>query len=196
MSDYTVLRSSESLTGLEMSAVVNEVNHHPVTGLVPPQTSEAVIREAYPSVTAFPAVASLGKSLILSIIGAPLGWGLMLPFYFLKILPGFAVRYALTNRRLMILKGWAQAAIPHMRSASVKPSAEVALADIDEVRIQTDANSEFFRSATLEIISHGNVALTLVGVPEPESFRQSIINALKAWVPGKAQGPFVPAKAP
>jgi hypothetical protein len=178
-----------------MSTVVN-VASHPVTGLIPPQAGEAVIREAFPSLTAYPAVASVGRRLILSFVGAPLGWGLMLVPYFLKVAPLFAVRYSLTNRRLMVLKGWQQTAIPHMRSSTVKPAGEVALADIDEVRIQKDANSEFFRAGTLEIVSKGNVVLTLPGVPEPESFRQSVINAVKAWVPGKATGPFVPAKAP
>ena len=45
MSGCTVRRSSVSLAGLEMSAVVNEANHFPVTGLVPPQAGEALIRE-------------------------------------------------------------------------------------------------------------------------------------------------------
>jgi hypothetical protein len=141
-------------------------------------------------------VATLGRKLILSYLGAPLGWGLMLPFYFLKVLPITCTRYALTNRRLMLLKGWQEAAIPHMKSATAKPTQEIRLADIDEVRVRSDENSQFFRAADLEIISQGTTVMTLPGVPEPESFRQSILNAIKAWVPGRAQGPFVPAKAP
>ncbi len=179
-----------------MSQVGSVTNHYPVAGVVPPEAGEAVIREAYPAVTAYPAVATLGRKLILSYLGAPLGWGVMLPFYFLKVAPVLGVRYSLTNRRLMFLKGWAQAAIPHMRSSSAKPAQEVRLQDIDEVRVVSDDNSQFFRAATLEIVSQGRTVMTLPGVPEPESFRHTILNALKAWVPGKAQGPFVPAKAP
>ena len=37
---------------------------------------------------------------------APLGWLLMSGFYFGKILPILMRRYTLTNRRLMIRKGW------------------------------------------------------------------------------------------
>jgi hypothetical protein len=40
------------------------------------------------------------------------------------------------------------------------------------------------------------VALKLAGVPEPEGFRHAVVNAVKAWVPGKATGPFIPASAP
>lgn len=154
-----------------------------ITGLVPPQLGEAVIRQAWPSVAAVPPVAGLGRVLICSIIFAPLGWLLLAPFYFKKILPLLATRYTLTNRRLMIQRG-----------LKPKPSREIALADIDDVRIEYDGNSAFFRAATLHILSKGQIKLTFSGVPGPESFRHAILNACKAWVPGKKWDPFVPAK--
>ena len=52
-----------------------------------------------------------------------------------------------------------------------------------------------YLSGTLEVLSKGQVALTLPGVPEPEGFRHAVVNAVKAWVPGKATGPFQPASA-
>jgi hypothetical protein len=156
-----------------------------VTGVVSPSVAEGMIREVWPSVAAHPGVASLGRTLTRTIIGAPLAWLLLAPFYFLKILPFLAMRYTLTNRRVMIRRG--------LRPT---PTHEVALTDIDRVEIVPDANSDFYRAGTLEIMSQGKVALRLPGVPEPESFRHAIVNAYKAWVPGKAQGPFVPAKAP
>jgi hypothetical protein len=120
-----------------------------------------------------------------TIVLAPLAWLMLAPFYFLKVLPGLGRRYMLTNRRLMIQKG-----------SLSKVVQEVALADIDEVRIKEDENSAFFRSGTLEIVSKGNVAMQLPGVPGPESFRHAIINAYQAWVPGKAStGNFIPASA-
>ncbi len=158
-----------------------------VTGLVPPQVDEAKIRDVWPSVSAFPAVAALGQKLMRSIVLAPMGWLLLAPFYFRKVLPvfGLARRYTLSNRRLMIQKG-----------LKPVPSQEVALADIDEVRIKEDDNSKFYRAATLEIISKGQVVMTLLGVPNPESFRHAILNACTAWVPGKAvTGNFIPASA-
>jgi hypothetical protein len=137
--------------------------------------NEATIREVWPSVTVYSGVANLGEKLIRSIILAPLGWLLMLPVYFLKVLPFFARRYTLTNRRIMIQRG--------IKPVSVS---EVALSEIDEVRLDRSTANPFFRAATLEIISQGKVALTLPGVPDPESFRAAILNACTAWVPGKA----------
>jgi hypothetical protein len=169
-----------------------------ITGVVPPQTAEAKIREIFPSVAASPALAGIGKKisglaaklartvvfLPLALVIAPVGWAIMAPAYFGKILPFLARRYTLTNRRLMIRRG-------------LKPKAkqEVALADIDDVRIRKDANSEFFMAGTLEVISQGKVVLILAGVPGPEAFRHNIIDACKAWVPGKANAAIVPATA-
>jgi hypothetical protein len=156
-----------------------------ITGVVPPQKGEAVLRDAWPSVAARPAIAGMGRMLTGTIIGAPVAWLLMAPFYFLRVAPFLAVRYLLTNRRLMSRR-WPQQSVV----------GEVALADIDDVRIRYDSNSPFFRAATIEVLSKGQVVLTLPGMPEPESFRHSIIQAYTAWVPGKSAYPFIPAKAP
>ncbi len=157
----------------------------PIAGLTPPEVAEARVREAWPSVARSPGIAALGKALTRTIVLAPLAWLLMAGLYFGKLLPFLAKRYTLTNRRIMIRKG-----------LSGQPGPFVNLADIDLVRIVTDANSTFFRAGTLEIVSEGRVVLTLLGVPEPDSFRQAIINTRNAWVPGKAKTmPFVPASA-
>ncbi len=163
-----------------------DVRKLPVSGLIPPQVGEAIIRGTFPALSATPAVATVGRQLIASVIGAPLGVALMLPVYFMKVMPFLATRYTLTNRRLMIQRG-----------LKPVPTREVALTDIEEVRVKKDGNSEFFRSGDLEIMSKGQVALTLPGVPEPEAFRHAIVNACMAWVPGRAHEwlRFVPAKA-
>jgi hypothetical protein len=154
---------------------MNLARSQAVTGVTAPQIAEAMIREAWPSVAAYPAVASLGRLCIRSIVGAPLGWAIMLPFYFLKILPFIATRYTLTNRRLMIRRG-----------LKPQPAHEVALADIDRVNLVKDANSDFYRSATLEVVlADGKVGLRFPGVPEPEGFRHAIVNARQAWAPAQ-----------
>src|SRR5438477_13146581 len=117
-----------------------------ITGVVPPQAGEAMIRELFPSVAAHPAMAGLGKKiselaaklartvvlLPIGLLVAAAGWVIMFWPYFSKVLPFVAKRYTLTNRRLMIRRG-----------LKAKPSHEVSLADIDEVTIHKDANSEF-----------------------------------------------------
>jgi Bacterial PH domain len=155
-----------------------------ITGVVPPKLAESRIREAWPSVQSWPGLASLGRGLTRTLILAPLAWLLMSAVYFGKLLPVVGRRYTLTNRRLMVRKGW---------SCAVGQS--VALADIDDVRVVTDGNSDFFRAANLEIISKGRVAMTLNGVPEPEGFRHAILNACNAWVENRTRGAFVAASA-
>jgi Bacterial PH domain len=165
--------------------VIVDSRKQAVTGVVPPQLDEATIRVVWPSVAAFPGPARLGRWLMGTMILAPLGWLLLAPFYFLKVVPGLARRFVLTNRRLMFQKGF-----------HFKPVQEVLLADIDDVRLQQDSTSTFYRTANLEIVSKGQVVMILLGVPNPESFRHAILNACKAWIPGKAaMDKFIPASA-
>lgn len=153
------------------------ISSQPVAGLTPPAVAEARIRDTYPSVAANFAIATLGHRLTQTIILAPVAWLLMAGAYFGKVLPVIGRRYSLTNRRLMIRAGW-----------SGTPIAEVALSDIDDIKVIADANSPFFRAATLDVMNkEGKTILTLPGVASPEAFRQSILNARDAWAPGSAK---------
>jgi hypothetical protein len=151
-----------------------------VTGLVPPQLGEAVIRSAWPRLSGsrIPGVAWLAQALIRSIILAPLGWLILLPLFLKKITPFVGKRYVLTNRRLMMV-----------RFGRKKPYREVALADVEDVLIPAGSHNSFYRTATLEIVSGGRVAMRLRGVPEPEGFKRAILGACKAWVPGRTKLP-------
>ena len=154
-----------------------DVRKQVVTGLVPPQVDEAIIRERWPSVARSP-VAAVGKALTNTIVLAPLGWLLMAGPYFSKVLPFLAVRYTLTNRRLMIRTG-------------IKPASkqEVPLAAIDAVRLRDGSYDPFFRAADIEVLSGGKVVLTLPAVPGPEAFCHAIRDACHAWAPRKAPQP-------
>ena len=125
-----------------------DYRHQAVTGLVPPASAEAKIREVWPSVASVSLVASLGQKLTRTIILAPLAWLIMSAVYFGKLLPFAARRYTLTNRRLMIRRGW-----------KGTPSHEIPLAKIDDIRVVHDAHSDFFRAGTLEVIENGKVAI-------------------------------------
>lgn len=152
-----------------------------VTGVVPPQLGEAVIRVAWPGVTGtFPGIAVLAKWLQKTILLAPIGWLLLLPLFVKKIAPFLGKRYVLTNRRLMIV-----------RFGSKKPYREVKLEDIDKDGVQLPAGScdEFYRTGTLEIVQNGQVVMRLRGVPEPEGFRIAVLNACKAWATPKHVAP-------
>lgn len=153
-----------------------------ITGVMPPQLCEAHIREVFATVLARAGgLASLARAFYRTGLLVPLGWLLLAPFFALKFAPGFCTRYTLTNRALQIRRGLR----PRVRT-------EVLLDKIDDVRFDPASYDDFFLSGTLEIVSQGQVILRLLGVPEPEGFRQSIINSVSAWA-GKKLMPFVPA---
>jgi hypothetical protein len=152
---------------------------------MPPQLGEAMIREAWPTVLeANAGLSQLAYKLTRTVILAPLGWLLLLPLFAKRLMPIVSKRYTLTNRRLMIQKG-----------LKPQPIQEIPLSDIDDVRLDPASYHSFYVAGNLEVLSQGKVVMTLVGVPEPEGFRHAIINAYKAWAPGKANGPFLPASA-
>ena len=145
--------------------------------------SETRIREIWPTVVRIPVVAKLGKALTMTIILAPLGWLLMSAVYFGKILPFVGVRYKLTDKRVMVLRGWGKSV-----------SKEIALAEIDDVQLDVASIDHFFRSADLKIMHAGNVAMTLTAVPDAEAFRHAILDARNAWAPGMVKTlPFISA---
>jgi hypothetical protein len=154
-----------------------------ITGVVPPQRAEALIRETWPGVDDVPGVAGLAHTLMRTIVLAPVAWLLLAPCYFKKILPFIAKRYTLTNRRVMIRRG-----------LKPTPSHEVALTDVEDVRIEDGTFNPFYRTATLEVMSKGQVALRLRAVKDPESFRRAVLNAKAAW--GKAAAAAAPANGP
>jgi hypothetical protein len=177
--------SQETAPPARASPSGNNQPRQAVAGLMPPQLGEALIRECWPSVIARGrAPCHLAAKLIKSVVLAPFGWLLLGPLFALRLCPFICYRYTLTNRRLMIRKG--------LRPT---PAQEIVLAEIDDVRIPAESLDPFYRAGDLEVVSKGQVTMKLAGVPEPESFRQAILNAVSAWVPGKARGPFQPASA-
>ncbi len=153
------------------------IDSHAVTGVVPPKQQEAMIREVWETTAANGPAQTTARKLIRSVILAPLGWLLLAPLWgkrFLGFLPGLSfltVKFTLTNRRLMIRKGMK----PH-------PTAEIPLNQIGEVHIRTDSNSDYYATGDLEVQrKDGTIAFTMKGVPEPESFRQAILQSRDAW---------------
>lgn len=156
-----------------------------VTGVVPPLVGEALIRERWPSVIGGPLapLARIAQTLSDTIVLRPVAWLLLLPAFVLKIAPFAARRYQLTNRRLLI-----------GRFGGSKPVQEIALADIQDVRVEPGSFNGYYRSATLEVLSKGQVALRLPGVGDPETFRLAILNACNAWAPVRPKGVMPPEK--
>lgn len=99
-----------------------------------------------------------------------LAWLMLAPLFAMKLLPFFMTRYVVTNRRVMIQKGW-----------SLRVAQEVKLEELDQVRVAPGSEQPFYQSANLEIVSNGKVLMTLVAVPEYEQFRIIMENAYLSW---------------
>src|SRR4029453_10714303 len=82
----------------------------------------------------------------------------------------FMTRYLLTNRRIVIQRGWTR-----------KPVQEVKLTEIEKVQIAPGSEQEFYTSADLEIISAGKPLMVLRGVDEYRQFMIQIENTRLAW---------------
>ena len=89
----------------ESTAMNTVLSTQPIAGLTTPAMGEARIRDAYPSVAANFAIATLGHRLTQTIFLAPVAWVVMGGVYFAKILPFMARRYSLTNRRVIQVEG-------------------------------------------------------------------------------------------
>jgi hypothetical protein len=156
-----------------------EIDTHAITGVVSPGSREGFIRDAWPSVASMPAKAALARRCLQSVVFAPIAWAVLAPFLLTRlmgILPGFGgfvTRYRLTNRRLMVCKGF-----------DARPVQEVPLDQIKDVRYSHDDVSDYFFAGSLDIIGPGGkLMLTLPGVREAESFGKSIMQAATAWGP-------------
>lgn len=101
---------------------------------------------------------------LLSIPGA-------LAVYFLKVLPWIAVRYTITNRRLVIQRGLAGV-----------PKSWVELDRFDAIDILVRPGQEWYEAGDL-VFRLGNVeTFRLEGVSRPEAFRACCLKAQMGYV--------------
>jgi hypothetical protein len=148
-----------------MSAISQEA----VAGLWPVDLGEANITEVWPSICANPIGRVLGK-----LYALPIPLGLVFAIATMPVaLALWAMnrlrRYSLTTQHVGMRKG-----------LGTKAGEQVSLAELEDVRIVARPGQAFYRAADLELISGGRVALTLPGVPNPETFRHNILVARDA----------------
>lgn len=107
-------------------------------------------------------------------VAASLPWFIGGPIYaIMQLVRGLNVfngtRYALTNRRIVVERGITRT-----------PSHSVPLDSIDDVRVVRYI--PFTRTGDIEIVSKGNVVLTMVGISDPHPARQTLLDAITAHV--------------
>ena len=140
---------------------------------------ESLIETVYPSIAASgigKAIGQICDSIPIRIAGVKLSYLLfgllMAPF----AVVGYALfkvanrRYVLTNRAVKVFS-----------SLGDNLQAEVSLGEIDEIAISVRSGQAFYHAGDVVLLkANGDELLTLPGVPRPERFRQSILEARDA----------------
>src|SRR5262245_34638131 len=152
-----------------------QISKEAVAGVWPIELGEAYITQTFPSISSTAFGRLLGTiyglpfpiGFIIHIVTLPLPVLTALGMY---VFTGFR-RYQLTSLRVRVRRG--------IRGTD---EAEVKLENLDDVRIVVRPGQTFYRAGDLELVSRGQVALTLAGVPVVETFRHNILDARAAFV--------------
>ncbi len=104
---------------------------------------------------------------ILALLSAPF----VVPLFFLTLNPLSAIRYRLTNRGLLVEKGWRH-----------KVVRSVALDRFDNVQIEVLPGQQWYRAGDLVFRLGPTETFRLAGVPNPEPFRHTCIKAHQSYV--------------
>jgi hypothetical protein len=143
----------------------------PIAGLTPAEVAEATVMTVWPSVAAYRSGQWLGRLCairwpniyivrlgnLLALLGAPLG----LVLYFCRILPRLGIRYVLTNRRVVVLRG--------LQGVEAR---SIALNAFEDLRIDVRPGQAWFQAGDLVFCHSGQEVFRLAGIVRPETFRQ------------------------
>jgi hypothetical protein len=151
---------------------MSEERRQAVAGVAPPDVSETVIMQVWPSISASSLGRTLGQLYSIPLAGRLIALATFPLAILLYFLPGRLFRrYTLTTRRVLIETG------PRPR-----PAQTIDLEDIAEVQVRGLPGQAYYRASDLLLKTNGTTSLELPGVPAPESFRHAILNARDAYV--------------
>jgi hypothetical protein len=151
----------------------------PIAGVVPPEYAEVTIATVWPTNASTRLGRLLGRLYairvgvgiftvgnLIALLSIPIALGL---FFFL-LAPGVVRRYRLTNRRVVIERG-----------LSPKPESWVNLEDFDAIDVEVLPGQGWYPAGEL-IFRKGPVeTFRLHGVPRPEGFRHTCLEAQRAY---------------
>jgi len=143
----------------------------PIAGVAPAEVAEATILTVWPSIAAYASGQFLGRLFairwpnfhilrlgnLLALMSIPYA----LVLYLLRIAPRTAVRYVLTNRRLIVQRGL----LPTAARA-------IALNEFEEIRIDVRPGQAWFQAGDLVFCHSGKEVFRLPGIVRPEALRQ------------------------
>lgn len=158
-----------------------------ITGVSPAAVSEATVMMVWPSMGRTPfgqllgrlygIKAGLGNILTVGNIIALASIPQALLLFFLALNPFSCLRYRLTNRRVIVERGY---------KATVDK--EVSLDNFDAVELEVLSGQEWFPCGNLVFFKGKIETFRLDGVPHPEGFRHACLNAQRGHAGVKNAG--------
>lgn len=152
-----------------------------IAGVTPVDEREVQVTTVWPSVAVYGMGRTLGQLYSISWPGVSvfrLGYlialasiPIALMLYFLRVLPGTGIRYVLTNRRVIVMRG-----LPATESKAVE------LDRFDSIEIVTHPGDEWYHSGDLIFRHDGVETFRLEAVSRPEVFRRTCLEAHQAYV--------------
>lgn len=155
-----------------------------IAGVAPAQESEVPIMAVFPSLAVTglgellgriyscdvgfaigPIKLTIGKLAMAAFIPVALG------LYALGIAPFVCTRYVLTNRRVMVQRGWA-----------CKPERWVHFSRFNAIELEQSAGQAWYRSADLVFRNGKTETFRLHSVPHAAAFRSTILKARMGYV--------------
>ncbi len=154
---------------------------HPIAGVAPAEVAETTIMTVWPSIGAYASGQVLGRLLairwpdiyifrlgnLLALLSIP--WAVVL--YACRIAPWVAVRYVVTNRRVVVQRG--------VRGTEAR---SIALDAFDQVRIDVRPGQAWYQAGDVVFRHAGKEVFRLPGVAQPESLQQICGKARGAWL--------------
>jgi hypothetical protein len=152
-----------------------------ISGVSPAETKETMIMTVWPSVAAyglgrvlgglydirFPDVYFFRFGRLLALLFIPVS----LVLFFVRVAPGVGTRYTLTNRRLIVHKGW-----------KMIEDKAIDLDRFDRIEIDVLPGQSWYDAGDL-VFFLGNVeTFRLTGVSRPEAFRSTVFKAHQVYV--------------
>lgn len=151
-----------------------------ITGVSPPTAAETTVMITYPSMGATPfgqtlgrlysIRAGLGNILTIGNVIAVLSIPQALLLFVLRILPWNCTRYRLTNRRVVVEKG-----------LKAKVDKEVSLSHFDRVETVVQPGQDWYPCGDLVFYNGQIETFRLLGVPHPESFKNTCLKAARGF---------------
>jgi hypothetical protein len=153
----------------------------PICGVIPADLSEAPLMTVWPSLAVYPSGQFLGRLydlrwpdlyiLRLGHLLALLSIPVALVLYFRRVLPGTGVRYALTNRRIIVQRG--------MLAADER---SLPLDGFDQLDVQVLPGQQWYDAGDVVFLQQGREVFRLAAVSRPQAFRQTCWKAHQAYV--------------